>query len=166
MGVVAWNAANSITTQVAVDGLLDSLCVAAPEWIIIYISEMDGYRAHDRPADSELEFHQHYTYRHWAGEGSFSSLIIVNKNSSYLLRQVCTAGRAMRVDLSDGLNLHQSFIGLHGAHGDRLSEALADVARFAKTRPLLYKITLIGDYNADMLLVHHQDPYTTQQRTT
>ena len=154
---ISFNAAKSVSSSDVLEGLIEDLTMHEPNWWVIFILEVDGVLSDN----VVLECGQHRVFRHYPGAGSFAMLTMVRSCKRLYLHSLEARGRAMKVSFELAKqSFSQTFVCVHGGHGDALGPSLADAAAILcksikRDRPLI----VLGDMNVDLLPILASDPY-------
>ena len=133
-----------------------------PDWGVIFLSEVDAYRANFYPNGLS----GHSSFRHWPGEGSLAMMFVVRQQFKHAVRSQIWKGRcgALHIFQRDpvaGNHVNLFIVGVHAPHDEESQiDTLADVASLLKKRPWGSKICAIGDWNVDQLPSLAIDPFS------
>ena len=91
-------------------------------------------------------------------------LFVIRKDLQDFMQSCTWRGRCGAIHLPHRgthnlMRLNLCIVGLHGAHGDRLVDTLADVAYLIRKWPFGSKVVVVGDFNVDMLPALELDPW-------
>ena len=160
MGVAVLNCGKCCGDTEGQDAVVELVASVLPDWVVIFLSEVDGVRRHLPPNDYSL----HPSFRHWPGEGSFAMMFVIRKCHKHLVKSVKWRGRCGAVHLfqrdrvaSNHMSVY--ILGVHAHHGDLQIDTFADVAWLLRQRPWGSRVLVAGDWNVDQLPSFAADPY-------
>ena len=156
---ITCNAGASLSEPDASCAFLNVLSSKFGQWHVAYISESDGHLTNSHV----LEFASHPFFRHYL-PGSKPMGFLIHSDLSMHVQKVVWHGRAGAVHLfqkprANSLGLNTVIFGIHGGHGDELSQSLADLSWLSSKFPRNARRLFLGDWNVDQLPALESDPF-------
>ena len=158
MHVVAINAEGKGGDVSGIRALIHIVSCIEPQWDLIFLSEFDFLSS----SNVSFDIGVHRLFRHWPGEGSRAMSWIVNRRINHLVRSISWDGRCGMLLLDSSVNAMGSslcLLGLHGAHGDDLSDSFLSASKLLSLRPRCCKTLIVGDWNVDLSPTLSSDPW-------
>ena len=156
---MAVNAQGSGPDELGIRTIIGLVGECRPQWAVIFISESDFLEK----ASVSVDLSPHRSWRHWPGQGSRAMRWVIRSDVKHLFHSVAWMGRSRVLTMASRFGSNKqflNFVGLHGAHGESISDSLSDLSTLLSSCQSCSKTLVMGDWNIDLLPSRPSDPFS------